>query len=257
MLWCLLAYAATTAAYEPGEACRDHAGAGATVRHVIDGDTLILADGDHVRLLGIDTPELGRDGTAPQPGAESARAFLYWLAGPGTRIALADDLESRDRYRRRLAHVLLEDGTNLQERLLAGGHAVPLVFPPNVRFADCYGLATAHALAGRLGLWALPGYQPRAARGLAASERGYRLVTGRVTATGRSRYGLWLDVDGGLTVRVAWRNAAYFEPLQLPQLAGRRITVRGRLDARRGRPRMTLHHPVNLLLHDGPATGLP
>ena len=34
----------------------------ATVRHVVDGDSVILTDGRQIRLIGINAPELGRDG---------------------------------------------------------------------------------------------------------------------------------------------------------------------------------------------------
>ena len=32
------------------------------INHVIDDDTVMLKDGRHVRLIGIDTPETGQDG---------------------------------------------------------------------------------------------------------------------------------------------------------------------------------------------------
>ena len=43
--------------------------AGATVAEVVDGDTLILADGTEVRLVGIQAPKLplGRKGFRAQP----------------------------------------------------------------------------------------------------------------------------------------------------------------------------------------------
>ena len=49
------------------------------VRHVIDGDTLILYNGDRVRLIGIDTPEIGFQGTPSEEGAEEARFFVNAL----------------------------------------------------------------------------------------------------------------------------------------------------------------------------------
>jgi len=30
----------------------------ATVKYVIDGDTLVTEDGEHIRFLGIDSPEI-------------------------------------------------------------------------------------------------------------------------------------------------------------------------------------------------------
>ena len=48
----------------------------AHVRHVIDGDTFVLSDNQHVRLLGINAPELGKDGAPDQPLALDARTRL-------------------------------------------------------------------------------------------------------------------------------------------------------------------------------------
>src|SRR3989338_6623699 len=43
------------------------------VRQVVDGDTLKLADGRSVRLIGLNTPELGRKGRSAEPGAQAAQ----------------------------------------------------------------------------------------------------------------------------------------------------------------------------------------
>ena len=51
-----------------------------------DGDTLALEDGRSVRLLGINTPETGRDGEPSEPFAEDARALLSRFAAPGATL---------------------------------------------------------------------------------------------------------------------------------------------------------------------------
>lgn len=43
---------------------------GQTVTRVIDGDTIVLDDGRHIRLLGVDAPEL------KQPGGDRAKRWL-------------------------------------------------------------------------------------------------------------------------------------------------------------------------------------
>ncbi|MFZ1538713.1 MAG: nuclease, partial [Chromatiaceae bacterium] len=48
----------------------------ARVTQVIDGDTLELKDDTRVRLIGIDTPEIGRDGKPDDPGAHQASTAL-------------------------------------------------------------------------------------------------------------------------------------------------------------------------------------
>ena len=44
----------------------------AEVEYVYDGDSLLLKDGRRIRIIGIDTPELGRNGIASEPYAEKA-----------------------------------------------------------------------------------------------------------------------------------------------------------------------------------------
>ncbi|MGB8145070.1 MAG: hypothetical protein WCF05_07865, partial [Chromatiaceae bacterium] len=59
----------------------------ARVTQVIDGDTLELADDTRVRLIGINTPEKGRDGKPDDPGARQASAALRdLLAASGWRV---------------------------------------------------------------------------------------------------------------------------------------------------------------------------
>ena len=54
----------------------------ATVRYAIDGDTVVLTDGRHVRLIGINAMELGHAGAADQPYATAARGALAKLLRP-------------------------------------------------------------------------------------------------------------------------------------------------------------------------------
>jgi endonuclease YncB( thermonuclease family) len=68
------------------------------VTSVIDGDTLDLANGERVRLVGIDTPEVG------ECGYEKARDRLIALV-EGERVTLAESDEDRDRYGRLLRYV--------------------------------------------------------------------------------------------------------------------------------------------------------
>ena len=49
------------------------------VAKVVDGDTLRLVDGRSVRLIGINTPELGRDGRKAEPFAVAAQRRLRAL----------------------------------------------------------------------------------------------------------------------------------------------------------------------------------
>ncbi|EJT84889.1 nuclease [Pseudomonas putida S11] len=81
------------------------------VRQVVDGDTLRLVDGRSVRLIGINAPEIGRNGRTSEPYAEAARQRLQALvkASDG-RVGLEPGVESKDKYGRTLAHIYGRNG---------------------------------------------------------------------------------------------------------------------------------------------------
>jgi endonuclease YncB( thermonuclease family) len=68
------------------------------VTHVVDGDTIDLGNGERVRLVGIDTPEVG------QCGYDEATAKMERLV-LGKRVRLFESDEDRDRYDRLLRYV--------------------------------------------------------------------------------------------------------------------------------------------------------
>jgi len=113
-----------------------------------DGDTLRCADGQRVRLLMIDAPELGQ-GASGEAAGDALRA----LAPPGTRVRLETDVRERDQFERILAYAWLPDGRMVNEEMARSGYAVALVYPPNVRHAGRIRAAVRQARADRRGLW--------------------------------------------------------------------------------------------------------
>ena len=217
---------------------------------IFDGDTLALADGRRVRLLGINTPEIGHDGEPSEAYSEDAKALLARLAGPGTSLHLRLDTERFDRYGRLLAHVFAADGSNLQARLLDAGYAATLVVPPNEWSVDCYATVEARAREARVGIWGLEEYQAIPAETLPDSARGFRLVKGRVQRIGESRANLWLNLSRHMAVRIPKVDLPYFDNFDPRRLAGRRLEVRGWIHKRRGELRITVRHPAALTLLD-------
>ncbi len=122
------------------------------VREAVDGDTLRLADGRRVRILGLDTPETHHPGMAgPQPGGPEAAARLKGLV-EGRQVGLEWDASDRDHYGRLLRHVWL--GPELvAARLLAEGLAWPLTIPPDQGHQAELAAAAASARAAGRGLW--------------------------------------------------------------------------------------------------------
>lgn len=149
----------------------------AEIEGTADGDTLELAEEvegyDTVRLIGVDTPELGEAGEEgqPEPLAEEASTFT------------ADELEGRnvllqigegkaDQYGRLLAYVWKGEATEdgfigglgrmfgmggaelFNLKLLEEGYAEVLTIEPNDLYAGCFEAAASDARRSGIGLWA-------------------------------------------------------------------------------------------------------
>jgi endonuclease YncB( thermonuclease family) len=130
------------------------------VVHVVDGDTLHLGVPDaagpvtKVRLLGIDTPEIGSGSQKPMYFGREAAAFARQsVLGKTVTVYLDERAGSRDRYGRLLAYLALPDGKFLNEELLLEGYAYA-----DLRFRhgyyQKYQQLEASARALKKGLWA-------------------------------------------------------------------------------------------------------
>jgi micrococcal nuclease len=124
----------------------------AQVIQVIDGDTLVLAGGARVRLLGIDAPEMEREARPAEFLAHKAKAYLAQLT-QGKEVRLEYDQLRYDHYGRLLAYVFLPDNTLVNAALLRQGLARVYVHPPNVLHRDALLAAQAEAMDARRGLW--------------------------------------------------------------------------------------------------------
>lgn len=105
------------------------------VSKVIDGDTLVLMSGEHVRLLGIDAPELEFDDekrdTKRECFALESKKFLKDLTLNKKVILKSDPLnKDRDDYGRLLRYVYLENGDFVNQEMLRVGAARSLIYFP-------------------------------------------------------------------------------------------------------------------------------
>jgi endonuclease YncB( thermonuclease family) len=123
----------------------------AVVASVYDGDTLTVRNGRRVRLLQVDTPELG----SGECYSRAARTALLALAPPGSRVVLEADpsLDRVDRYGRLLRYIKL-NGSNVNIELIRRGAAAPYFYRgERGRYAGSLMRAALGAKAARRGLW--------------------------------------------------------------------------------------------------------
>lgn len=127
----------------------------AQVTRVIDGDTVLLANGARVRLLGIDAPEMERDERPAEFKAQQAKDFLAHMVG-GKKVRLEYDQLRYDHYGRLLAYLFLPEGPLVNVELVRQGLARVYSHTPNVRYQEVLMAAQRQAMEAHRGLWHTP-----------------------------------------------------------------------------------------------------
>ena len=215
----------------------------ARVVEVIDSGTVLLDDGETVRLAGIETL------------AEGARQTLARLVR-GRRIGLARGDIPRDRYGRLRGHLVRsDDGTWLQGTLLAAGLArVQSLVDDRAGVAEML-VIERRARAARLGIWSETRYRVRAASEAGASLGSFQLVEGRVKAAavvrGRGYLNFGDDWREDFTVSIGPRDRRRFETagIAIEDYEGRLVRVRGWVDSFNG-PMIEATHPEQIEVLD-------
>lgn len=232
-----------------------------SVGRVVDGYTFVLDDGREVRLAGIETPlpsaENAGAKVTPAKEANVEDAALPTIGGAAARDALATLLTgapvilrraafASDRYGRVVAYVDIARAglpQSVQAELLARGFARVSDF---VGERDCAAELLRREQAARqakLGLWADPYYDPLRAdkpADILARRGRFALVEGDVVSVHPSGATLYVNFgrrwseDFAVTIRK--RNERKFAGvgLDVQGLSGRRVRVRGFIEARGG-----------------------
>lgn len=217
----------------------------AIVKQVYDGDTLVLAGGKKVRMLGINTPEVENSRKRGEPGGERAKR---WLAAQlqGKKVRLETDVVRRDKYRRHLAHVFSEEGRHLNRELLEQGLATVNIHPPNLKYADMLIAAQQSAESRKLGVWGDSAYTPKPIEGLTGKgARGWqRLVGIPIRIRGGRKY-TRLIFRNQVDVRIPHDNLFVFRDLE--RYLGLKIEVRGWLSRRKNKYSILVRHPSQLV----------
>ena len=119
------------------------------VSKIVDGDTIVVTHSGEevkVRLLNIDTPE------KDECLYEESTQHLESLITPGESVNLVYDVERVDRYGRDLAGVYKQDGTFVNEAMVADGFARAVEFQPNTKFTSTMRAAEDRAKDAGLGI---------------------------------------------------------------------------------------------------------
>ncbi|RMH22141.1 MAG: hypothetical protein D6698_01710 [Gammaproteobacteria bacterium] len=211
-----------------------------------DGDTIHLKNGWKIRLIGINTPEIGKRRQPGQPGAEEARRYLKKLLDHH-RIRLEYDQERFDRYRRRLAYVIRDDGLDVNAAILKAGWGHVNIVPPNVGRIESYLLLERQARKAGIGIWAYPENRQKVV-GRDKISRGFHRVRGRVVSVTENRKWIGLNMSSSFQVRLSRRKVqSYFQSSFSPsQWLDHWLELRGWV-GRKGEKRILwLDHPLQV-----------
>jgi micrococcal nuclease len=126
---------------------------------VFDGDTILLKRGPRVRYLGIDAPEIQRNGQESDFMAFAAGKYNKALV-LNRKVRLEFDSQKRDSYKRLLAYVYTEKGEMVNALLLEKGLAHVMAHPPNLKHFALLVSCQRQAMTEGRGIWQKKAVRP-------------------------------------------------------------------------------------------------
>ena len=122
------------------------------VKWVIDGDTVVLADGQKMRYIGINAPEIAHDDHDAEPFGEVSKRYNALLVNR-KKVRLEFDKERFDHYHRLLAYVFLENDSFVNAAILSNGYAYLMRHRPNVKYDSVLLQSQRSAMSAKKGIW--------------------------------------------------------------------------------------------------------
>ncbi len=230
----------------------------ATVAHIIDGDTFVTQQGEHIRLIGINTPEKargeGKSKRLAEPYAHQARTALTTMLKNQT-VTLKFGKKKKDKYKRWLADVYVNN-VWINGKMIEQGAAHVYSFPDTAN-ANTYKLLALEdtARAQNRGLWQLPRYRLNNANIMQGVTKklvgGFHLVEGKITTVADVKNRLYLNfgqdwrTDFTAEIRPQDRKKFRAAGISKSNLIGKTVLVRGIIKPVNGMM-ITLTHPEQI-----------
>ncbi len=216
------------------------------VVRVYDGDTIILQNGKHVRLLGVNTPEIESRHQIEEPGGVAAKQWLQAQLSGNSKIYLEFDQVRHDKYKRLLAYIYLPNGEHLNLALLEKGLGAVSIIPPNGRYADELIRAQHHAEKNKLGIWSMPEYQSRPITEISSHNKGWQRFTATPINLRKGKKYTRLIISDKTDIRIANANVNLFP--ELTDYLGKAVEVRGWVARNKDHYTVLISHPSALIM---------
>lgn len=219
-----------------------------TVVKVYDGDTIILKNGERVRLLGINTPEIESRHRSDETGGQAAKQWLQDKLQNG-QVYLEYDKQQRDKYQRLLAHCFLPDDEYLNKTILETGLASLSILPPNIRYSQTLILAQQKAEQAKRGIWSQVEYKPRKASSLSkGNSKGWHRLLATAHAIKQGRTYVRLTLAKNIDIRIPMANLDLFPALE--SYLGKPLEIRGWVSRSKQHFSILISHPSAILIQN-------
>lgn len=215
------------------------------VERVFDGDTILLSNGQKVRFLGINTPEVAGRNKSAEAGGEQAKAWLKDKL-EHKKVFLQGDVEKQDKYQRSLAYVFTEQKEHINLELVKRGLAFVNIYPPNLKYVDALLAAQLQAEQAKLGIWGYRDYAPQAFTELDETNyHGWKRLTGRIQAVKQTAKHGYLQFSDKVSISVEPASQALFPDLE--SYVGKQVEVRGWIRRSKDRFSVLVRHPADIV----------
>lgn len=226
------------------------------VKHVIDGDTIVIDTGEHVRYIGMDTPERN------EPFYEEAKARNKSLVNKKKIKLVVCKKEPKDKFGRLLAWVYA-DGVFVNRTLVNEGLARKLIIPPcaDEKAAEFEQIEKS-ARERRIGIWGERKEKDEAVRVIQAEDARYNTgkylrIKGRINNVYKTRKAIFIDFGAerihDLSAVIFKKNFIEFESAGIDplKLKGRVVIISGFIKNYNGRPEVILNRPSQVQVEQG------
>ena len=217
------------------------------VKYVYDGDTITLKNGEHVRLLGINTPEIESHFRQGEEGGLTAKKWLKDKLKQGV-VFLEYGKPNKDKYGRSLAHLFLQNGEHLNTEIVRAGLATLSIIPPNLRYVDELKKAELAAQQQGLGIWSMKAYQPISIAKLTKKKKvsgWHRFLATPIKIHHSNKY-IRLILTDKVDIRIPKDNVTLFPKLET--YIGKSLEIRGWASRSKGHYSILVRHPSAIVL---------